>query len=121
MLTRMISMGFDIATMPARMTVRGAKAVVDMPGDIGHLMQELRSVSDEVAREIQLVLDSVESEMRVKASHLDPQQKEQAAELALAAAGQHLGMAAINILRALWLTGEASRDREESGKRIVER
>lgn len=120
MLTKMISMGFDIATLPARMTFRGAKAVVDMPGDVGHFLQELRSASDEVAREVQVVLDSVEAEMRFKAAHLDPQQKQQAAELALGAAGQHLSMAAINILRALWLTTEANRGLEEGDKRIIE-
>ena len=120
MLTKMISMGFDIATLPARMTFRGARAVVDMPGDVGHFLQELRSASDEVTREIQVVLDSVEAEMRVKAAHLDPHQKQQAAELALGAAGQHLSMAAINILRALWLTTEVTRDREESDQRTIE-
>ena len=47
--------------------------------------------------------------MRQKAAHLSPVQKQQAAELALGAAEQHLSMAAVNMLRALWLTLDSSR------------
>jgi hypothetical protein len=109
MLGKMVALGFDLATLPARMTLRGAKAVIAMPGDVEHFMRELRSVSDEVAREIQLLLASVDAEMTHKAAHLSPTQKQQAAELALNAAQQHLSMAAVNVLRALWLSMEASR------------
>ena len=109
MLTKIISLGFDVATLPARMTFKGARAVVSMPGDVGHFIQEIRSVSDEVARELQLLLDSVDREMSEKAAHLNPQQKQQAAELALGAAEQHLSMAAVNILRAMWLTMDPNR------------
>ena len=109
MLGKMVSLGFDLATLPARMTFRGARAIVAMPGDVEHFLEEMRTASDDVAREIQLVLNSVDAEMREKAAHLDPQQKQQAAELALGAAERHLSMAAINILRALWLTMDANR------------
>ena len=109
MLGKMLSLGFDLATLPARMSFRGAKAAVTMPGDVRHFMQEMRAASDEVAQEIQLLLDTVDAEMRQKAGHLDPEQKQQAAELALRAAEQHLSMAAVNILRALWLTVDANR------------
>ena len=109
MLGKMVSLGFDLATLPARMTFKGARAMVTMPGDIDHFMREMRLASDEVAREVQYVLDSVDAEMRQKAAHLNPQQKQQAAELALGAAEQHLSMAAVNILRALWLTMDANR------------
>lgn len=121
MLGKMVSLGFDLATLPARITFRGAKAVVTMPGDIEHFQQELRQASSEVAREIQQLLDSVDAEMRHKAAHLDPAQKQQAAELALGAAEQHLSMAAVNMLRALWLTVDASRSLErDSGPVIIE-
>jgi hypothetical protein len=121
MLGKMVSLGFDLATLPARMTFRGAKAVVAMPGDIDHFRAELRQASDEVAREIQQLLDSVDLEMRQKAAHLDPAQKQQAAELALGAAEQHLSMAAINMLRALWLTMDANRGLErDRGPVIIE-
>lgn len=113
MLGKMVSLGFDLATLPARMTFRGAKAVVTMPGDIEHFRQELRQASNEVAGEIQQLLDSVDAEMRHKAAHLDPAQKQQAAELALGAAEQHLSMAAVNMLRALWLTVDANRSLEQ--------
>ena len=121
MLGKMVSLGFDLATLPARMTFRGAKAVVTMPGDIEHFRQELRQASNEVAGEIQQLLDSVDAEMRHNAAHLDPAQKQQAAELALGAAEQHLSMAAINMLRALWLTVDANRSLEhDRGPVIIE-
>lgn len=42
--------------------------------------------------------------MTHKTAHLSAADKRLAAELALHAAEQHLNMAAINILRAVWLT-----------------
>jgi hypothetical protein len=113
MLGKMVSIGFDLATLPARMTFKGAKAVVAMPGDIDHFMREIRQASDEVAREVQLLLDSVDAEMSEKAAHLSPLQKQQAANLALGAAEQHLSMAAVNMLRALWLTLDSNRSLED--------
>tara|TARA_R110001599_G_scaffold353815_1_gene598829 strand:+ start:75616 stop:75936 length:321 start_codon:yes stop_codon:yes gene_type:complete len=101
------------------MAFRGAKAVVAMPGDIEHFRQELRLATDEVAREIQQLLDSVDAEMRHKAAHLNRAQKQQAAELALGAAEQHLSMAAVNMLRALWLTVDASRSLEQDRGRVI--
>ena len=119
MLGKMASMGFDLATLPARMTLRGVRAAITAPGDIGYFMRELRLASDEVAREVQQVLASVDAEMSQKAAHLNPVQKQQAAELALGAAEQHLSMAAVNILRALWLSLDASRSLEEQGREGV--
>ncbi|CAA0111327.1 Uncharacterised protein [Halioglobus japonicus] len=119
MLKRMVSLGFGLATMPARMTFKGARAVVAMPGDIEHFLREVRTVSDDVAREIQVVLDTVDADMKQKASHLDPQQKQQAAELALGAAEQHLSMAAVNVLRALWLTMDANRELAQGERAVV--
>lgn len=113
MLGKMVSMGFDLATLPARMTFRGVRAAVTAPGDIGYLVREMRLVSDEVAQEVQLVLARVDAEMSQKAAHLNPVQKQQAAELALGAAEQHLSMAAVNVLRALWLSLDASRSLQE--------
>ncbi|MEE4144925.1 MAG: hypothetical protein V2I26_09005 [Halieaceae bacterium] len=119
MLGKMVSLGFDLATLPARMTLKGAKAMVAMPGDIDHFRRQIRQASDEVAREIQLLLDSVDAEMRQKAAHLSPVQKQQAAELALGAAEQHLSMAAVNMLRALWLTLDSSRSLDRPGEGVI--
>jgi hypothetical protein len=119
MLGKMVSLGFDLATLPARMTLRGAKAVVAMPGDIDHFLREIRQASDEAAREVQLLLDSVDAEMSQKAAHLSPLQKQQAAELALGAAEQHLSMAAVNVLRALWLTLDSSRGLENQCEGVI--
>ena len=101
------------------MTFKGAKAAVAMPGDVEHFMREIRMASDDVGREIQSLLDSVDAEMRQKAAHLDPQQKERAAELALGAAEQHLSMAAVNMLRALWLTMDANRSLTRDDDSVV--
>ncbi|MEM9422886.1 MAG: hypothetical protein AAF986_10370 [Pseudomonadota bacterium] len=98
------------------MTYRSVKAVATVPGDLNHLRQELAQFSGEVAREIQHVLESVDAEMRAKSAHLNPSEKQQAAELAISAAEQHLSMAAVNVLRALWLSADANRSLEEDRK-----
>lgn len=121
MIGKMVSLGFDLATLPARMTLKGARAAISAPGDFNHLRAELRQASAEVAREIQLLLDSVDAEMRQKTAQLNPQQKQQAAELALDAAEKHLSMAAVNMLRALWLAVDSSRSLEQGrGPVIIE-
>jgi len=119
MLGKMVSIGFDLATLPARMTLKGARAMVTVPGDIEYFLQELRQASDEVAREIQLLLDNVDAEMSEKAAHLSPSQKQQAASLALGAAEQHLSMAAVNMLRALWLTLNTNRGLENPREPVI--
>lgn len=113
MIGKMVSLGFDLATLPARMTYRGARAMLAVPGDLEVVMAEVREASDEVAREIQALLYSVDAEMTEKAAHLTPLQKQQAAELALDAAEKHLSMAAVNMLRALWLAVDSSRRIEQ--------
>ena len=121
MIGKMVSLGFDLATLPAKMSLRGARAVIAAPGEINHFMSELRQASDEVLREVQLLVDSVDAEMSQKAAHLSPQEKQQAAELALGAAEQHLSMAAVNMLRALWLAVDSSRQLEQDrGPVIIE-
>lgn len=112
MMGKIISMGFNLATLPARMTYRGTKAMLVMPGDYQQLMIEMRQVSDEMARQFQALLNSVDAEMSTKAAHLNSQQKQQAAGMALDAAEKHLSMAAVDILRALWL---ATDSRQQSG------
>jgi hypothetical protein len=119
MLGKMVSLGFDLATLPARMTLKGARAMVAVPGDIDHFLREIRLASDEVAGEIQRLLDSVDAEMRQKAAHLSPLQKQQAAELALGAAEQHLSMAAVNMLRALWLTLDSGRSLANRNEGVI--
>ncbi len=103
MIGKMVTMGFEMATLPARLTYRGTRAMLAAPADFAQFMEQLRQASDEVAREIQLIMDGVDAEMSHKAAHLSPEQKQQAAELALDAAEKHLSMAAVNVFRALWL------------------
>jgi uncharacterized protein (DUF2225 family) len=121
MIGKMVSLGFDLATLPARMTYRGTRAMLAMPGDFEQVMAEIRQASDEVAREIQALMADVDMEMSQKTAHLNGEQKQQAAELALDAAEKHLSMAAVNILRALWLAVDSSRSLEhDRGPVIIE-
>ncbi|MDH3994031.1 MAG: hypothetical protein OEV47_14020 [Gammaproteobacteria bacterium] len=119
MIGKMVSLGFDLATLPARMTYRGTKAMLSMPGDFEQVMLEIREASDEVAREIQGLLAQVDAEMSQKTAHLNSEQKQQAAELALDAAEQHLSMAAVNMLRALWLAVDSSRSLEHDSNGVI--
>ncbi len=84
-----------------------------MPGDFEQVMAEIRQASDDVAREIQELMTDVDMEMSRKAAHLSSEQKQQAAELALDAAEKHLSMAAVNMLRALWLVVDSGRTLEQ--------
>ena len=102
MIGKMVSLGFGLATMPARMTFKGARAAVSAPGDVGHFLDELRQVSDGVLQDAQLLLDSIDAEMSRKTAHLTPEQKQKAAEQALHTAERHLSVAAVNILQAVW-------------------
>jgi len=119
MIGKMVSLGFDLATLPARMTFKGTKAMLAMPGDFEQVMAEIRQASDEVAREIQALMADVDAEMSQKAAHLNGEQKQQAAELALDAAEKHLSMAAVNMLRALWLAVDSSRSLEQGRGGVI--
>ena len=103
MLGKMLSTGFNLATMPARLAYRSVRAVAMTPTEFTELMSELRGASDDVMQELQQIMASVDDEMGRKTAHLSNEQKQQAALLALDAAEKHLSMAAVNILRALWL------------------
>jgi len=103
MIGKMLSSGFNLATLPARLAYRSVRAVAMTPAEFSEMMNELRGASDEVMQEIQQIMASVDDEMGRKTAHLSNEQKQQAAMLALDAAEKHLSMAAVNILRALWL------------------
>lgn len=116
-----MSMGFDLATMPARLTWRSARAMTMSAAEFQQFTEELREASEEAAREIRQVIAGVDMEMTQKASHLSPDQKAQAAALALDAAEKHLSMAAVNMLRALWLSAHAQRElAADDGSVIIE-
>ncbi len=117
MIGKMVSMGFNLATLPARMTYRGTRAMLVMPGDYQQVMTEIRQASDEMARQFQALLYSVDVEMSAKSAHLNSQQKQQAAGMALDAAEKHLSMAAVDILRALWLATDSRQQSGGSGSR----
>jgi uncharacterized protein (DUF2225 family) len=119
MIGKMVSVGFGLATLPARMTYRGTRALLAMPGDFEQVMREIREASDDVAREIQALMADVDMEMSRKAEHLSGEQKQQAAELALDAAEKHLSMAAVNMLRALWLAVDSNRSLEHDKASVI--
>jgi hypothetical protein len=108
MISKLLSTGFSLATLPARLTFRSVRALAMSPTEASRLLAEMRDASDQAVAEIQQLLASVDAEMGRKTAHLSNADKHLAAELALQAAEQHLSMAAINILRALWLTLNAT-------------
>ncbi len=104
MIGKLLSTGFSLATLPARLTFRSVRALAMTPAEASRLLADMREASDQAVHELQGLLASVDAEMTHKAAHLSAADKRLAAELALRAAEQHLSMAAINILRAVWLT-----------------
>ena len=104
MISKLLATGFSLATLPARLTFRSVRALAMTPAEISHLLADMRDVSDQAVAEIQQLLASVDADMKGKTAHLSNADKQLAAQLALQAAEQHLSMAAINILRAVWLT-----------------
>ncbi|WP_256677815.1 hypothetical protein [Pseudomonas sp. SJZ079] len=104
MIGKLLSTGFSLATLPARLTFRSVRALAMTPAETSRLLADMRAASDQAVQELQGLLASVDAEMTHKAAHLSAADKRVAAELALRAAEQHLSMAAINILRAVWLT-----------------
>ena len=104
MIGKLLSTGFSLATLPARLTFRSVRALAMTPAEANRLLAGMREASDQAVQELQGLLASVDAEMTHKAAHLSAADKRLAAELALRAAEQHLSMAAINILRAVWLT-----------------
>lgn len=104
MIGKILSTGFSLATLPARLTFRSVRALAMTPAQASRLLAEMRDVSDQAVEAIHALLASVDDEMGRKTAHLSNADKRLAAELALQAAEQHLSMAAINILRAVWLT-----------------
>jgi hypothetical protein len=104
MIGKLLSTGFSLATVPARLTFRSVRALAMTPAEASRLLADMHEASDQAVQELQGLLASVDAEMTHKAAHLSAADKRLAAELALRAAEQHLSMAAINILRAVWLT-----------------
>ena len=104
MIGKLLSTGISLATLPARLTFRSVRALAMTPAEVSRLLADMRQASDQAVRELQELLTRVDADMAQKTAHLSAADKRLAAELALRAAEQHLSMAAINILRAVWLT-----------------
>jgi hypothetical protein len=104
MIGKLISTGFSLATLPARLTFRSVRALAMTPAEASRLLADMRQASDQAVQELQGLLANVDADMTHKTAHLGVADKRLAVELALHAAEQHLNMAAINILRAVWLT-----------------
>jgi len=103
MIGEITSFGINLVTMPARLAFKGIKTTLELPADFSHFLEEVREASDEVAKEIQQMMVDVDQEMSTKAEYLTPDQKQQAAELALDSAEKHMSMAVVNMFRAIWL------------------
>ena len=109
MLSKMVSTGFRLYTLPARMAYRTTASMFGFPGSFDQFLAEVRVNSEQVAREIQQMFEQVDREMSQKTAHLSTREREQAADLALHSAEQHLSMAAVNVLRAVWLATSVKR------------
>lgn len=121
MISKLLSTGFSLATLPARLAFRSVRALAMTPSETSRLLAEMRTASDQAVQEIHALLASVDDEMGRKTAHLSNADKRLAAELALQAAEQHLSMAAINILRAVWLTLNSTPQLPQSaGDRLLE-
>ena len=107
MIKQAISTGFKLATLPARMALKGSREMWLLPANWEVFAREMQLASSEVTRELRQLVESVDQEMSARAAHLSPEQKQQATTLALQAAEQHLSMAARDLLRALWLASSA--------------
>ena len=105
----MIKQAWNLATLPARLALRGTRQMWLLPANWEQMARELRLASAEATRELRLLVESVDAEMSARAAHLTPEQKQQATGLALQAAEQHLSMAARDLLRALWLASSAEK------------
>jgi hypothetical protein len=121
MLQKAVSLGFSLSTLPARLAYRRVAPLLDLPPDLDRALTELRAGSDQVLREIQGVLQAVDQDMNARTQGLSAAEREQAAELAVRAAEQHLSMAAVNLLRALWLGASARRELERDSVVIDQR
>jgi hypothetical protein len=119
MLGKMVSFGFSVSTLPARLAYRSAAGLFNLPADLEQLTAALKVDSVQVVREIEMVLSAVDQEMRQKAGNLSPEQQQQAAELALRSAEQHLSMAAVNVLRAIWLGSNARKGLEKRSEGVI--
>lgn len=108
MIGKMLGAGFSLATLPARLAYRSARALAMSPAEFSQFLEELRGASDEAVRELQRLMQDVDADMLRRTAHLSAEQKQQAALLALEAAEQHLSMAAVNLLRAAWLALNAN-------------
>lgn len=104
MIGTLLKTGFSLATMPARLTYRSVRALAMTSAEVSRVLADMREVSDQAVQEIHGLLAKVDKDMTLKAGHLSAADRRLAAELALDAAEQHLSMAGINLLRALWLT-----------------
>lgn len=120
MIGKLFSFGLNAATLPARVALNSGKAILAAPGNFNRMMEEVRLASDEAMRDLQSMLEEVDIEMREKTADLNEDQKDQATSLALSAAEQHLSMAAVNMLRALWLaTDSVSRKIENTREGVT--
>ncbi|MEM1112977.1 MAG: hypothetical protein AAGI11_13785 [Pseudomonadota bacterium] len=119
MMKQLFTVGLSLATLPARLALKGTREMWLLPANWEHFARELQLASAEVRRELTQLVESVDAEMNARAGHLTPEQKQQATGLALRAAEQHLSMAARDVLRALWLAGSAEQQlRAERDSRL---
>jgi hypothetical protein len=80
MIGKLISTGFSLATLPARLTFRSVRALAMTPAEASRLLADMRQASDQAVQELQGLLANVDADMTHKTAHLSTADKRLAAE-----------------------------------------
>lgn len=108
MIGQLFTSGIGLAALPVRLMYRSTKAMLDLPSVVFRDLDDIRHAANANFEKLRLIVHAVDADMREKTAHLNDEQKRQAASLALSTAEQHLGMAVVDMLRALWLASDAN-------------
>jgi len=66
MIGKLISTGFSLATLPARLTFRSVRALAMTPAEASRLLADMRQASDQAVQELQGLLANVDADMTHK-------------------------------------------------------
>ena len=79
MIGKLVSTGFRLATLPARLTFRSVRALAMTPAEASRLLADMRQASDQAVQELQGLLANVDADMTHKTAHFSAADKRLAA------------------------------------------
>ncbi len=114
MIAELLSAGFNISMLPARLAIRNTKNTVQAMRDLPYLMKNFSSDMHQSRDEAQMmmgqIMSRIDNELGGDPANLSKQEREMIANRELALAEQHVGHALINLLTACRvLTAQSSR------------